>query len=207
MLVEKINEILLKQSTKTKTLQFAMKLPQENIDYSFSNTTPNQVFHTASVGKFMTTTLIFMAIEQGLISLETNINKLLESSYLTNLFVYQGHDYLNEVTIQHLLAHTSGVNDYFEGKTSKPKKFIKEVVENPDVFYTPQDLVNYTREYQQVVGKPGEKFLYSDTGFVLLGLILESIYQKPFHVVLEELILKPAKMNDSGLCFYSDNFN
>lgn len=65
MLKERVEELLIKNSKKTKTLQFAMNLPALGVNYSFSSTLANQRFHSASVGKLMTATLIFVAIEQG----------------------------------------------------------------------------------------------------------------------------------------------
>jgi len=62
---------LTKISKKTKALQFAMNLPALGIDYSYSSTIPNQQFHSASVGKLMTETLGFMAIEQGKLNIDT----------------------------------------------------------------------------------------------------------------------------------------
>lgn len=69
MLQEKLNRLLEKEAKKTKTLQFALRLPELDLDYSYSSTSENQVFHSASVGKLLTATLIFMAIEQGQIQL------------------------------------------------------------------------------------------------------------------------------------------
>jgi hypothetical protein len=73
MLAEKIEQLLKKNAKKTKTLQFAMNLPLSGIRYSFSSTMPHQRFHSASVGKLMTSMLIFMAIEQKKLTLETKV--------------------------------------------------------------------------------------------------------------------------------------
>ncbi|MGB4589631.1 MAG: serine hydrolase domain-containing protein [Clostridiaceae bacterium] len=207
MLKEQVEKLLIKASKKTKTLQFAMNLPVLGIDYAYSSTIPNQQFHSASVGKLMTTTLIFIAIEQGRLSLDTLIKDILEPGELDKLFVVEHHDFQDEITIKHLLAHMSGVNDYFESKTIDGSSFFDEVSKNPGVFWKPDDLLDFTRNRQMAIARPGEKFLYSDTGYVLLGLIVETVFNMPFHQALDTYIFEPSHMKDTSLCFYSDRFD
>lgn len=111
------------------------------------------------------------------------------------------------MTIKQLLGHTSGINDYFESKTMDGSKFIDEVLENSDEFWTPEALLNFTRTRQEAIAKPGEKYLYSDTGYILLGLVVEKLYDLPFYKALEEYILRPLDMKGTGLSFYSENFD
>ncbi|MGI6508384.1 MAG: serine hydrolase domain-containing protein [Saccharofermentanales bacterium] len=207
MPIEKIEQLLNKSAKKAKTLQFAMNVPTLGVNYSFSSTVPNQRFHSASVGKLMTATLIFMAIEQEKLTLETRVNSILEQEKLDRLFVFKDVDYQGEVTVKHLLGHTSGINDYFESKTFDGSSFTDEMINNPDTFWTPEDLLNYTRDRQNAIAKPGEKFLYSDTGYILLGLIVEAVFGMPFHRALENNLFQPADMQDTHLCFYSEGFD
>ncbi len=205
-MTEKIENLLQKEAAKAKTLQFAMNVPALGIHYSFSSTTPNQRFHSASAGKLMTTALIFMATEQEKLALDTRISSILEKEKLECLFVSEGTDYQDEVTIRHLLGHTSGVNDYFESKNFDGSTFTDYMIKNPDKFWTPTELLDFTRNKQKAVGKPGEKFLYSDTGYVLLGLIAETVFGMPFHRALDTYLFQPAGMQDTQLCFYSEGF-
>lgn len=207
MLKEQVEKLLIKASKKTKTLQFAMNLPALSIEYSYSSTIPNQQFHSASVGKLMTATLIFMAIEQEKITLDTLVKDILEPGKLDKLFVVEQQDFQNEVTVKHLLGHMSGINDYFESKTIDGSSFIDEVIKNSDVFWRPDDLLDFTRDRQKAVARPGEKYLYSDTGYVLLGLIVEAVFIMPFHQALDTYIFKPSFMQETSLCFYSERFD
>lgn len=207
MLKEQVEKLLIKASKKTKTLQFAMNLPALSIDYSYSSTIPNQQFHSASVGKLMTATLIFIAIEQEKITLDTLVKDILEPGKLDKLFVVEQQDFQNEVTVKHLLGHMSGINDYFESKTIDGSSFIDEVIKNSDVFWRPDDLLDFTRNRQKAVTRPGEKYLYSDTGYVLLGLIVEAVFIMPFHQALDTYIFEPSFMQETSLCFYSERFD
>ncbi len=68
-------------------------------------------------------------------------------------------------------------------------------------------LVDFTRNYQYAVGKPAESYHYSDTGYILLGLIIEQVSGKSFDEYLHEKIFEPLDMNDSYLMFYSEPVN
>lgn len=204
MLRKQLLDLLNKQSKKSTTLQFGYSSSKLNDDFHYSSTTEDQVFHATSVGKLMTSTLIFMAIEENLLTLDTPIQNNLNQQVTKELFF---NDDTTEVTIKHLLSHTSGVNDYFEGKTIDKTKFIDLVLNEPNKIWTPLELIEFTQEHQQPLSKPGKEFHYSDTGYVLLGLILEEVYQKPFHILLHEKILTPCDMTQSGLSFYSESFD
>ena len=206
-LKDHIEKILIQAAKKTKTLQFAMNLPALKIHYTYSNRMTNQRFHSASVGKMLTATLVFMAIEQGKITLETHVKKILTPALLDKLFLYDKHDFQEEVTIRDLLGHVSGVNDYFDSKTFDGSLFVDELIRNPDKFWKPEDVLDYTRNRQQARSRPGNKFFYSDTGYVLLGRIIESVFDMPFHQALESYIFSPCDMRETALCFYSQGFD
>jgi D-alanyl-D-alanine carboxypeptidase len=205
MIVEKIEKLLKKE--RTKTLQFAMNLPSLGIKYTYSNTMHDQQFHTASVGKLLTATLIFIAIEKDKLGKDTKIHSILQQGILDGLFVIEGEDFQKAVTVKHLLEHTSGVNDYFESKTFEGSLFTNELINNPGTFWKPEALLDYTRKEQKAIGRPGEKFFYSDTGYILLGLIIEKVFDMPFHQALDTYIFTPSGMKNTTLCFYSEGFD
>lgn len=167
----------------------------------------DQPFHIASVGKAFTTTLIATLIEARELDLTDKVVDILGLELLEGLFVYKGNDYSEEVTVKQLLNHTSGIADYFEDDAVGMKKLTELVVEGPSRFFTPIDLINYTRDYQEAVGKLGDRFHYSDTGFIILGLIIESVTHQTFDQVLHERLFTPLEMNDTYLMFYSEPVN
>ena len=209
-----MDQLIKKLDTQTKllaktapTLQVSINIPSLKLDYHHSTSVIDQKFHSASVGKLFTSTLIFMLIEQKVISLDSKIKDLINDGMLDKLFVYRKVDYKDEVTIRHLLGHTSGINDYFEGPTFDKTNFINEIINCPDKLYTPQDLVEFTRVHQKAINKPGAKFFYSDTGYVLLGLIIERLTKLSFSEALNKYIINPLKLENTGLCFYHKDFN
>ena len=164
----------------------------------------DQPFHIASVGKLFTATLIGSLIDDGKIQLSDPISLYLDKALLENLFVFEGVDYEDQVTIQQLLSHTSGVADYF---ALEDNGLMESLYLTPDKFFTPQDLVKFTQDYQHAYFAPGNGYHYSDTGYILLGLIIESITKKPFHENLHEVIFDPLEMNDTYLMFCSEPKN
>lgn len=188
--------------------------PQHNLNETFAHgmlngkeITENTPFHIASVGKAFTATLIGVLIDEGSISLDDKITNYFNDEMLENLFVYEGIDYKDDVTIENLLNHTSGIADYFEDKAEGSENIQDLIINQPDTFWSPTDLVDFTRSYQQAVNKPNVEYHYSDTGYILLGLIIESATNKSFEKMLHTHIFEPLNMDDSYLMFYSQPVN
>lgn len=204
---DKFMKIMKKYAKKVPTLQVSVSSQDKAVNYRYSTTTIDQAFHSASVGKLMTTVLIFRVVDASVMTLESKISEYIAPVLLENLFVIDGIDYRHEVTIRQLLSHTSGVNDYFESENGDGSSFIDTITKNQTRFWTPEALVQYTQKHQQAIAKPGERFLYSDTGFVLLGLALEAIYAQSFSQLLQAQIFQPLHMYQSYLSFYDERFN
>ena len=66
----------------------------------------------------------------------------------------------------------------------------------PRNHWTPEKLLDFSRELQAAVGIPGKVFNYSDTGYILLGLIIEKITGKSFAQNLQDEIFRPLEMRE-----------
>lgn len=170
------------------------------IKYSYSNGSKNLPYHIASIGKIMTAVMIGMLSDKGELNVHAKVEDYLTEDIVKGLFVYKGIDYKGQVTIYHLLSHTSGVADYFESKTNAGSSFVDQAMNNPDKLWSPQDLIDFTRNNQSANSAPG-KFLYSDTGYVLLGMIIENITNMDYSDALSKYMFSPLHMNDSYLLF------
>lgn len=198
----------------TRPLQIRVYSQKLGLDYIFPPNSENQPYHIASIGKVFTAVLVQIFAQRGEFSLQDKILRFFTPADLEKLFVFHDTDYARDVTIEHLLGHTSGIADYFEGiadaleGSKKPRTtFIDEVLTDPSHHWTPQELVEYTRKYQKAVGVPGKKFNYSDTGYILLGLIIEKVTGIAFDQNLTNEIFAPLAMHDSHLMFYSEPKN
>jgi len=141
---------------------------------------PNTKFRIASITKQFTSMLIMQLVEQGKIKLDA---KLID--YLPDYRKDTGE----QVTIHHLLTHTSGIPSY----TSKAN-FFKQTSRD---HYSADDFVKQFCS-GDLEFKPGEKFAYNNSGYFLLGAIIEKVSGNSYETMLQQNIFKPLGMNDSG---------
>lgn len=150
-----------------------------NIEWNIPNQSDTK-FRLGSISKQFTAFLIVKLAEEGKIKLDVPI-----TTYLPDYPKANG----DKITIHHLLTHTSGIPNY----TSFPN-FFKDKSRNP---YTPEEFVK-TFSSLPLEFTPGEKFNYSNSGYFLLGYIIEKISGKTYEQYLQEIILTPLKMVNSG---------
>ena len=160
-------------------------------------------FHVASVGKLFTAVLVGRLIDEGAISLETTVATVLDPGVIEGLFVVEGEDHRHEVTVRHLLGHTSGLGDYFEDPCRDGKNMVDLIVSEPERRWTPETLLGFARDQLTAVGTPGERYRYSDVGYVILGLLVEKLRGRPFHEVLHRDIFEPLNMERSWMPYRS----
>ncbi|RLK49433.1 serine hydrolase domain-containing protein [Microbacterium telephonicum] len=178
-----------------RALQYAVGVQREGGEA----VTVHSAYHSASVGKTMLAVVYGQLVDEGVMSFGDPITGVLDPSTLEGLFVVDGVDHAADVTFGALLGHTSGVADYFEGPVTSGMPIIDEIAADPDRRYTPESLLAFSRERQHPVGVPGERFSYSDTGYILLGLALERIEGKPYAQILEDRLFAPLAMESSRL--------
>jgi CubicO group peptidase (beta-lactamase class C family) len=154
-----------------------------NMEWNIPNQ-PDTRFRLGSITKQFTATLILQLVEQGKLKLDARVSDYLEG--------YR-KDTGAKITIHHLLTHTSGLPNY----TAQPG-FSETVSRNPyavDAFvkkYTSGDL-----EFE-----PGAKFNYSNSGYFLLGAIIEKVTGKSYEQALKENIFDPLGMKNTGYDHY-----
>jgi D-alanyl-D-alanine carboxypeptidase len=185
-------------------LQVLISSPQRGIEYQYPAQSGDKPFHIASIGKVFTAVLIELLAERGIFTIDDQLIKYLPSTDLAKLFVFEGKDYADEVTIRQLLGHTSGVADYFEDPVIAGTPFLKRIISQPETRWTPDLLLDFTRTQQRTFAPPGRIFHYSDTGYILLGRLIERMTGKAFHEHLHDEFFIPLGMEDSYLAFYSE---
>ncbi|EGM75967.1 penicillin-binding protein, beta-lactamase class C [Rheinheimera sp. A13L] len=135
--------------------------------------TPDTVFDLASLTKpVVTTTLIMQLVEQGELRLTDPVGKYLQQ--LNDADV-------KKITILQLLTHSSGLADGF----------------NRREFWQGKAGLDAALAKLQLKTKPDQQFVYSDLGFILLGLVVEKITKQPLDFVAQQRIFQPLKMKDS----------
>lgn len=152
---------------------------QANMEWNIPNT-PDTKFRLGSITKQFTATAVLQLVEQGKIKLDAKL-----SDYLPEYRKDTGA----KVTIHHLLTHTSGIPSY----TGQPG-FFENVSRNP---YKVDDFV---KKYASgdLEFDPGSKYAYNNSGYFLLGAIIERVTGKPYEQVLKENIFDPLGMKNTG---------
>ncbi len=179
---------------------FAIKKDSSIWFGSSGNFSINQPYFIASTTKLFTTALILHLKSEGKLSLDDKVSKYLDKSVMNGLHIYKGKDYSYELTIQHLLAHTSGLADYFQGKGANGKSLENEIKNGRDQTWSFEQAIERTKVMKPLF-IPGtkNKANYSDANFQLLGKIIESITNKSYSTNCDEQIIKPLNLSNTYL--------
>jgi D-alanyl-D-alanine carboxypeptidase len=155
-------------------------------------------FRIASVTKMMTATALLMLCDQDRCQLDDATGRYLSGDILERFRDSEGQSYAVNLTLRQLLDHTSGLPNYFL------EPAVLDAVKNGSGKrrFTPLDLVDLAAISKPP--SPGQARMYTDTGFVLAGLIIESLTGQPLHEAYRSLVLDPADMADTWLESSSD---
>jgi len=137
------------------------------------------VFEIGSITKQFTAVSILMLMEQGKLNLEDEITKYIPD--------YPTHG--KKITIHHLLNHTSGIKSY-----TSMKSFIATAA----IDKTPEELIDVFKN-EPMDFDPGEKWLYNNSGYIILGHIIEEISGKSYEDFVTANIFNPLKMENSRM--------
>ncbi len=148
-----------------------------NLELSVPMQTEN-IFEIGSMTKQFTAISILMLMEQGKLDLNDQITKFIPD--------YPTHG--KAITIHHLLTHTSGIKNYTRMKaiTGIAKKDL-----------TPLELINFFKN-ETMDFEPGEQFKYNNSGYVILGHIIEFLSGQSYASFVEENIFKKLNMTSSS---------
>ena len=135
-------------------------------------------YRIASISKQFTAALILRLYEQQRINLEASICTYLDDCPTT----------WASINVRHLLAHNSGIPDYTDFRDFDPRQSIPT---------TRTELISRFRN-QSLIFVPGSAYRYSNSGYVLLGQIIENVTGQPYDVVLFNEITGPLGLNDTG---------
>ncbi|MBW1654601.1 serine hydrolase [Flavobacterium quisquiliarum] len=172
VLVAKKGEIIYKKAFGSANLELNIPIK------------PDMVFKLGSITKQFTAVAILQLVEQGKISLQDNLQK----------FIPDYPSYSQNITIENILTHTSGIKDYMQIDYQKP------YLERRD--FEPKELIDLFKNVP-LEFEPGTKYKYSNSGYYLLGYIIEKVSGKSYSAYLQENILKPLALNHT----YFDNSN
>lgn len=138
-------------------------------------------FNLGSMNKMFTSTAIMQLVEKGLIKLDDPISKYVDESWLPK-------DMTDKITIHHLLSHTSGLGSYFNKAFWNGSRQLYRVITD----YKP--LVKGAK----LAFEPGDQFRYSNTGMLLLGVVIQESTGEDYFEYINRYIYNPAGMENSN---------
>jgi len=157
--------------------------------------TPKTAFAIASGTKLFTALSVCKLIDEGKLKIEDRI---------WDIIPFDLKEIDKEVTIFHLLTHTSGIGDYIDEEEIEDSFDILKLYDNRPVhkwisleFYLP--MINELPPKF----KPGERVGYSNAGFILLGLMIEAVSKMSYHQYVTDNIILPLNLKHTG--FYRMN--
>lgn len=145
--------------------------------------TKDSVFPIASGTKFLTALAIGMLIDQGKFTLDSYAKDILD----LDISSYDPH-----IQIKHLLSHSSGIPDYLDDTIQDITKIdnLKLLSIEDYISYFPHSKMEFI---------PGSKFRYNDGAFVYLALIIEKVSHMSYQTFINEYLLKPLNISQSGV--------
>ncbi len=151
-----------------------------NVDMKGCNIT-----RVGSTVKMVTAATVLLLAEEGKLNLDDKISAYLDGDIINKI------DNADKATIRQLLQHSSGIYNYIQDlnfQTASLNDFIRE--------WKPEDLLKYAYN-KKADFEPGEDVRYSNTGYIMLGMLIEKIEGKPFYKVFEERIFNPLGMENT----------
>jgi CubicO group peptidase (beta-lactamase class C family) len=142
---------------------------------------PETVFESGSLGKQFTAAAVMLQVEDGKLSLSDPITK----------FFPDAPEAWRSVTVRNLLSHTSGIPDYTVGSFDYRKD------------YTEDDLAKLAYGFE-LEFTPGSRWNYSNTGYVLLGIIVHKVSGRFYGDVLADRVFKPLGMTTARIISEAD---
>lgn len=162
---------------------------------------PETPFLSASIGKLAVAATAFALAADGVIDLDAPITATVPSDALAGLPVVGDGAAVAHITARMLLANRSGLPDYFDDEAHPAADGAPSVAEllrvAPERRWSRSQLIDYVRQHYQPFAAPGQRFLYSDLNWDLLGLVFEGALGRPFHEVVRERVLDPLAMTST----------
>jgi D-alanyl-D-alanine carboxypeptidase len=152
---------------------------------------PDDAFRVASVTKSVTAAVAVRLAGEGRLALDEPLADLLAPTLLHR---WSALGALAGTTPRQLLTHTGGVPNYFTDAA-----FLARLRVEPDRAWRPVELVDHAVEHGIPPFPPGQGFQYSDTGYVITGILVEQLMGRPLHQVYRDLVFDPLGMDRTWL--------
>ena len=169
------------------TINFIGSAGLSNIENNTEMLT-NDVMPTGSSGKKATALLVGLLYEQGMLDIDLTIDQYLPAELLTQI------ENSEQMTIRQLLRHTAGVHDYLDDATAG--NWFDAIIADPTSIKTDEYALQFALN-QPAYFEPGTDFQYSNSGYLLAGLILDQVLGEHHYRAMRELVFEPLGLQDT----------
>ncbi|MFW2336145.1 MAG: serine hydrolase domain-containing protein, partial [Ilumatobacter sp.] len=149
--------------------------------------TAGDVFRIGSITKVFTALTTLSLVEEGLVDLDASA-----TDYVTRVPVDA------DITVRDLLGHRSGIDNYTD-----VAGFFETVIAESERVWEPEEQVELVVD-RPALFEPGEQFSYSNTNYIILGILIEEVTGQPYHDVVRERILDPLEMSSTYLAGFEE---
>jgi D-alanyl-D-alanine carboxypeptidase len=149
----------------------------------------NSKFFIGSVTKTLTSAIVLQLMEEKKVDLTHPIIEYLSNDAAAILAEIP---YGSVITVNQALCHRSGLYDYMDNLEVW-------LLPDPARIYSQLDMLNIVKEMNKAESVPGTEFDYSNTNYLLLGLLIENITQSPYSAALDERIISPLGLENTFL--------
>ena len=156
-----------------------------DVENEISLSTKNTLF-SGSIGKTYAATLVFQLAEQGKVDLKQNF-----ISFFPELGWLQKLPNSNDITVEMLLQHTSGLPRYV-----LKLDIWKELHNNPNKVWTYEERLSVVFG-DKAVHEAGKSWAYSDTNYILLGMLIEKVSGKNYYDLVKSVIIDPFELHET----------
>lgn len=155
----------------------------------------NNLFEIGSATKIFTAIAILQLIEDGKLSLNTTLNTIYPNSNVKKLANFKGENYWDKVTIKMLLNHSSGFIDYLNIYESDEAAL--EIFKDVNKVYSFNDIIESAINHGDANFKPGKKFKYSNTNYIVLGDIISKVSKIDWRAYIHHNIFDKAELENT----------
>ncbi|MBX3176661.1 MAG: beta-lactamase family protein [Candidatus Hydrogenedentes bacterium] len=160
---------------------------------------PDTPFFIASIDKLLNATIALMLHEAGRLDLDAPIQIWLPGELVRGIHRRGDRDYSDQISVRHLLTHTSGLPDWLEERPRSGASVIESILEAGDRPFSLAEIADRVRMLTPHFPPAGAsddavRARYSDTNYVLLAAIIEAVAGAPLHEVHEEMLYRPLGM-------------
>jgi D-alanyl-D-alanine carboxypeptidase len=175
----------------TNAVRFALASPSRGWSWEWASPGSPEQYFIASTTKLYVSAIVMQLRAEGRVDIDTPAAAYVGAAVMEGLHILGGVDSSQRITVRELLAHTSGIADYFEQRRADGGTQIGDALKG-DFAWTFDDVLRITREMKPrfAPSAPGKAY-YSDTNYQLLGALIEAVTGGSFERAVQDRVIGP----------------